>query len=101
MHLLLRMKTTKLIYFFLLSQLCFFSHAQVHISGKVTDTDNQPIEFATVRIAGTAIGATTDLKGAYSLSVAEADTIEVIFLALICRSQTKTCQSRQGSLCSM
>lgn len=79
MHLLLRMKTTKLIYFFLLSQLCFFSHAQVHISGKVTDTDNQPIEFATVRIAGTAIGATTDLKGTYSLSVAEADTIEVIF----------------------
>ena len=36
--------------------------AQVKISGKVIDADNEPIEFATVRVEGTAIGVTTDLK---------------------------------------
>jgi hypothetical protein len=52
--------------------------AQVKISGKVTDEKNDPIEFATVRIAGTAIGVSTDTKGDYSLSVPERDTIMVI-----------------------
>ena len=53
--------------------------AQVKISGKVIDADNEPIEFATVRVGGTAIGVTTDLKGEYSLSVAQRDTIEWIY----------------------
>ena len=37
------------------------------------------MEFATVRIAGTAIGTNTDLQGLYSLTVAPKDTIDVIF----------------------
>ncbi|MDD2960789.1 MAG: TonB-dependent receptor [Muribaculaceae bacterium] len=53
--------------------------AQVKISGKVIDADNNPIEFATIRIGGTAIGVTSDLKGDYSLNVAKRDTIELIF----------------------
>ena len=51
----------------------------VKLSGKVTDGDNAPVEFATVRIGGTAIGATTDLGGQYSLVVPQADTITVVF----------------------
>ncbi len=51
----------------------------VNISGKVRDNDNKPIEFATVRIVGTAIGTNTDLQGMYKLSVAEKDTIEVSY----------------------
>lgn len=51
----------------------------VKISGKVTDNADKPVEFATVRIAGTAVGTNTDLKGLYSLSVAEKDTIDVVF----------------------
>lgn len=54
-------------------------YAQVKIFGKVTDADNQAVEFATVRIGGTATGTTTALDGSYSLTVAEQDTIEVIF----------------------
>lgn len=57
-------------------------HAQVKIFGKVIDAEEQPIEFATVRIAGTAVGATTGLDGSYSLSVAESDTIEIIFTCI-------------------
>lgn len=70
---------------YILATLLFFTlcisinGANLKISGKVIDGDNQPVEFATIRIAGSAIGTTTDLKGDYSLSVAPKDTIEIIF----------------------
>lgn len=56
--------------------------AQVKISGKVVDDKDNPIDFATVRIEGTAIGTVTDTKGMYELSVPPADTIMVIFSCL-------------------
>ena len=73
------MNFQKTIYTLLLIILPVLADAQVRIYGKVTDADNQPIEFATVRIGGTAIGTNTGLDGSYTLSVAEADTLEVIF----------------------
>ncbi|MBD5207921.1 MAG: TonB-dependent receptor [Bacteroidales bacterium] len=60
------------------------------ISGKVIDNADQPIEFGTVRIAGTAIGTNTDLKGEYTLSVAAKDTLDIIFSCI----GYKTVQSR-------
>lgn len=51
----------------------------VKISGKVINSEDKPVEFATVRVAGTAIGTNTNLKGQYSLSVAQKDTIELIY----------------------
>lgn len=51
----------------------------VKISGKVVDNHDKPVEFATVRVAKTAIGTNTNLKGQYTLTVAEKDTIELIF----------------------
>lgn len=59
--------------------ICTVRSENVKISGKVIDNEDQPIEFGTVRVAGTAIGTNTDLKGAYSLSVARNDTIELSF----------------------
>lgn len=56
--------------------------AQVKIHGKITDGDNKPVEFATVRVAGTAVGTTSGLEGEYSLSTAEADTINLIFTCI-------------------
>ena len=53
--------------------------ANVKISGKVVDAEDKPVEFATVRLANSAIGTNTDLKGFYSLSVAEKDTVEMIY----------------------
>lgn len=53
--------------------------AQVKLSGRVSDEQDNPIEFASVRIAGTAIGTNTDTKGGYSLTVSERDTVMVIF----------------------
>lgn len=51
----------------------------IKLHGKVTDENNQPIEFASVRIEGTAIGTMTALDGGYSLTVPAADTIRVKF----------------------
>ena len=51
--------------------------AQVKISGKVTDDKDSPIEFATIRVGGTAIGTNSNLKGEYSLSIPQRDTVVV------------------------
>lgn len=51
----------------------------IKIAGKVIDQEEKPIEFATVRIAGTSIGTNTDLQGNYTLSIAQKDTVEVVF----------------------
>lgn len=51
----------------------------VRISGRVVDGEDKPIEFGTVQIKNTAIGTNTDLDGRYSLTVAEKDTIDVVF----------------------
>ena len=55
------------------------AQASVKISGLVTDENNDPLEFASVRIDGTAIGATTGLDGRYSISAPENDTIRIVF----------------------
>lgn len=51
----------------------------VKISGRVIDSEDKPVEFATVRVANTAIGTNTNLQGDYSLSVAPRDTIEMVY----------------------
>lgn len=56
--------------------------AAVTIHGKVTQEDNEPLEFVTVKIAGTAIGAMTGLDGNFTLSAPEADTIRVVFTCI-------------------
>lgn len=53
--------------------------ASVKITGLVTDENNEPLEFASVRIEGTAIGSTTGLDGRYTISAPEADTVRVVF----------------------
>ncbi|MCD8293621.1 MAG: carboxypeptidase-like regulatory domain-containing protein, partial [Clostridia bacterium] len=58
------------------------AYAKVTIHGKITDPENEPVEFVTVRIGGTAIATNSGLDGSYSLSTAEQDTIEVIFTCI-------------------
>ena len=52
---------------------------QVKIHGKVIDADSKPIEFVTVRVAGTMTGTTTGLEGDYQLTAAQQDTIKLVF----------------------
>lgn len=65
------------IFFCMSAALCV--SAQITIHGKVIDQDNAPVEFATVRIAGTAIGTNTSLEGDYQLTTHRQDTINIIF----------------------
>lgn len=53
--------------------------ASVKITGLITDEKNEPLEFASVRIKGTVIGATSGLDGKYTISAPDADTIRVVF----------------------
>ena len=68
---------------FLIFLISFFSLSSiaenVTISGKVVDDKDKPVEFATVRVAGSAIGTNTDLQGMYSLTLSERDTIPMVF----------------------
>lgn len=74
------MRKKILLFTFLLTAFSTYICAEnVRISGKVVDSEDKPVEFATVRIANSAIGTNTNLKGDYSLSVARKDTIEVIY----------------------
>ena len=57
-------------------------YAQVKIHGKIIDNEDKALEFVTVRIAGTALGATSGLDGTYSLSVPQRDTINVVFTCI-------------------
>lgn len=56
--------------------------AAVRIHGNVTDENNEPLEFVSVRVKGTAVGATTGLDGTFQLAVAEADTIRLVFTCI-------------------
>lgn len=71
-------KITLLMLMFAITAICALAE-NVRISGQVIDSEEKPVEFATVRIGRTAIGTNTDLQGNYSLSVAPKDTLEVIF----------------------
>lgn len=75
----------------LLSLLPAIAMAQVKIHGKVTDTaDGQPMEFVTVRIAGTATGTQTNRTGDYNLSCPATDSIKIIFSFIGYREEART-----------
>lgn len=72
--------------------------AQVKITGKVVDDAGQPIEFATVRILGTAIGVNTNEKGVYEVSVAKSDTIMVEFSCMGYSTVTRQLIKPEGTI---
>ncbi|MDE6437727.1 MAG: carboxypeptidase-like regulatory domain-containing protein, partial [Muribaculaceae bacterium] len=70
----------------------------VKISGLVTDQENEPLEFVTVRIEGKQLGATTGLDGRYSLSVPEADTIRIVFSCIGFEESKRRLISAEGEV---
>ena len=91
----------KKIAFVLLLTVCTLLPAvaqNVKISGKILDQEDKPIEFGTVRIAGTAVGTNTNLDGAYTLSIAPRDTLELIYSAIGYRTVKRTLIDAKGKL---
>ena len=62
---------------FTMLMLCgVFAFAQNRVvSGKVTDTDGNPVPFATVAVKGTNKALSADKDGAYSLTVKNTDVL--------------------------
>lgn len=81
------------IYLFLLCFGSVFSLAaqkRIKISGKIIDSDNQPVELANIRVANSLTGTVSDLKGNYELLVAPADSLSVIYSCLGYKKAIKT-----------
>ena len=57
----------KLLTMALLTLICTMSFAQNRVTGKVTDTDGQPVPFASVVIKGTMTGTATEQDGTFAL----------------------------------
>ncbi len=72
--------------------------AAVNIHGKVTDAENKPVEFVTVKIAGSALGTQTGLEGDYRLSCPESDTIKVVFTCIGYREEARTLINASGEI---
>lgn len=60
----------------------FTARASVKIRGIVTQETNEPLEFVTIRIAGTSIGTMSGLDGRYTLSAPDSDTIKIIYTCI-------------------
>lgn len=70
----------------------------VKISGRVVDSEDKPVEFATVRVAGSAIGTNTNLNGDYSLSVAQSDTVKMVYSCIGFKTVEHTLINPKGDL---
>lgn len=85
------------IFLLLLSPL-LLSAAKVNIRGRVIDQANEPVVAATVKVAGTAVGTTTNTDGIYKLSVAESDTLVLAFSCIGYVEQRRTLINPNGDL---
>lgn len=71
---------------------------KVTIHGKISDEENQPLEFVTIRIAGTTIGASSDLNGDYKIVTNEQDTITIVFSCIGYKEEKRKLVSPQGDI---
>ena len=70
----------------------------VKIGGTVTDENGNPIELATIRLEGTAIGTVSNLKGRYSLKFESRDSVTVIFSMLGYQTRKRKLVCPQGNI---
>ena len=72
--------------------------ADVVIHGKVTDQDSKPVEFATVRIKGTALVVTTGLEGDYRITTPARDTLVIVFTCIGYNEESRTLINAKGDM---
>lgn len=72
--------------------------AAVKITGTITDEKNEPLEFVSVSVRGTAIGATSGLDGKYTLSAPEADTLRLVFVCVGYQESTRRLINPKGDV---
>lgn len=75
----LKMKKTLLLTLLLLLT-CWAGYAQVKVSGKVVDPDNQPLPGVSILIKGTTEGTVTDIDGKYLIDTKKGATLVFSFI---------------------
>ncbi len=75
----------------LLLLIVFFVQAQsLKLSGKIVNEKNEPVPGVTIKIAGAAGGATTDIEGRYTLNLGAGKKYEIEFSAVGYQPKTIT-----------
>ena len=72
--------------------------ASIKISGKITDEFNEPLEFVSIRLSGTALGAASGTDGTYQLTVPDADTLRLVFTAVGYKESRRRLIDPKGSV---
>ena len=62
--------------------------AQTSVSGTVSDSSGVPLPGATVLVAGTSNGVTTDFDGIYSISASEGDVLSISYVGFVTQNVT-------------
>ncbi len=86
-----------IIYIFLLFNLSL-SAQQVKVGGVIRDENGDPVELATVRIEGTAIGTVSNLKGQYSLKFNSKDTVTIVYSMIGYNTRKRKLTHPQGNI---
>ena len=94
----MQMKNRLLIIYFLLFITLPVLAQQVKVGGTIRDENGDPIELATVRIDGTAIGTVSNLKGQYSLKFQSKDSITIVYSMIGYNTRKRTLAKPQGNI---
>jgi len=62
--------------------------AQTSVSGTVSDSSGVPLPGATVLVAGTSNGVTTDFDGVYSIAATEGDVLSISYVGFVTQNVT-------------
>lgn len=93
-------KAIYIIIILILFPMVMLAQGKVTILGKVTNGDgsHSPVEFATVRIGGTAIGTNTGLDGMFKLTCPASDTIKVHVACIGFAEESRTLIQPKGEI---
>ena len=65
-----------------------FVNGQIILTGKITNSKNEPISGVSIKLTGSAMGTSTDIDGRFSLSLATGKKYELEFSAVGYQSKT-------------
>lgn len=72
--------------------------AKVHLHGRVTDDEQEPVAMCIVRVEGQAAGATAGLDGTYKLSFNTADSVVITYSMIGYETRKRVLKNPKGNL---
>ena len=94
----MQFKKTLLLLYILLAVGTVANAASVNIRGRVVDQADEPVIAASVKVAGTSVGTVTNTDGNYKLSIAQQDTIVIVFSCIGYNDERRTLIRPSGDL---